>query len=263
MRLLRKFFRKLRGRKSSGPGYVYQPDHTVITDFCEFSGATPSDVERSINEYEQLCQADWRITPGNGFDEKSANFYENSKNYIYDLLLGNVSKKKVIEKLDAFTPQILQAIKSHPGKDFLEFGGGTGVMCEVVHGLGKSVTCLDIPGLPQQFARWRFRKYGLPIEIAVAKPDSLELTREYDIIFTDAVLEHLAPERQMSAVETLCRHTLRGGILLLLIDLAGKCEENPTHTEVDVAALHRIAHGNGFTCLHGENTFCSIWQKGA
>lgn len=262
MGLLRKFIRKLRGKKTSAPAYSYQPDHTVITDFCEFAQKTPAEVERAINEYEQLCQADWRITPGDGFDQKSANFYEKSQNYVYDLLLGNVSKEKVVEKLDAFTPLILRSILEHPGTDFLEFGGGTGVMCEIVHGLGKSVTCLDIPGIPQQFARWRFKKYGLPIEIAVAKPESLELSREYDIIFTDAVLEHLPPDRQMAAVETLCRHTHRGGLLLLLIDLAGECEENPTHTDVDLAALHRIAKGNGFTCLHGEGTFCSIWQKG-
>lgn len=261
MGLLKKFIRKLRGKKSTGPGYRYDPAHSVVTDFCEFSGRTPADVERAINEYEQLCQADWRVTPGSDFNQKSTNFYENSKNYVYDLLLGNVNPGKVAEKLDAFTPLILQSIKDHPGATFLEFGGGTGVMCEIVHRMGKQVTCLDIPGVPQQFASWRFRKYELPIEIAVAKPDRLELVSEYDIIFTDAVLEHLPADRQKSAVETLCRHVKKGGLLMLLIDLAGECEENPTHTDVDVGALHRIARGNGFTCMHGEGTFCSIWQK--
>lgn len=261
MGLIRKLFRKLRGKKSSSPSYTYQPDHVVVADFCEFSGMTPALVEQAINDYEKLCQQDWAVTPGEGFSEKSIKFYGASRNYVFDLLLGNAKKEMVIEKLDSFCPQLLSSIREHPGKDFLEFGGGTGVFCEIVHGMGKDVTCLDIEGVPQQFASWRFTKYKLPIRIARTSPDRVELDRDYDIIFTDAVLEHLPPERQLAAVETLCSRLKPQGLLILLVDLAGESEENPTHTDVDIRKLHDVPRRHQFRCEFGENTFCSIWRK--
>jgi glycosyltransferase involved in cell wall biosynthesis/protein-L-isoaspartate O-methyltransferase len=232
---------------------------TVIHDFSEFSGLSVVEILGNINNHHVLSGEEWIDVDGEGFSEKAREFYKTSNYYIYDLLSVNYNKTAVVGKLNNFNPGIIQLIRQHPGKEFLEFGGGTGLFCELVFRFGKNVTYLDIPGLVSDFARWRFEKYQLPINCIYSNPDRLELDRSFDIIFSDAVFEHLIDPEQV--MEELCDRTNPGGLMILLIDLSGHSEEYPMHADINISDLHQLIQTKGFENLTGVNSFCSIWQK--
>ncbi len=154
---------------------------------------------------------------GEGYDAKATQFYGRSQTYVYDLLGSNYRKDAVVEKLNAMHPRILQSIQAHRGRRFLEFGGGVGVMCQLAQEWGKEVTYVDLPSLVADFATWRFQRHEWPIRAFLADPQCLRLEGEYDIVFSDAVLEHVADPHQV--VRELCAHTAPGALLVLLVDL--------------------------------------------
>lgn len=234
-------------------------DLEILKDFSEFSGLSPTEVAKGIQEATIRCRQEWENLPGDTFESKASIFYGQSKNYIYDLLSANHSKKGVIRKMDYFNPLILYLLKEHVGRKFLDFGGGTGVMCEIAYEVGKLPSYLDIPGYVADFAQWRFKKRNLPIKTIISSPENFSLSEDFDIIFSDAVFEHLvSPER---AVNELCRHITNNGLFILLIDLSGQTAEMPMHRDVDVKGIHSMITENGFMNILGKNTFCSVWQK--
>lgn len=241
------------------PAYVYDPSHTVVNDYAEYSGLSVQTIADRINVNTEINSAAWRALRGTGTWEAAAmRFYGEAETYIYDLLSMNYSEKAVLDKLDRFDLAITSSIRDHPGKDFLEFGGGLGVFCEIASGWGKRVTYLDLPGPVMDFARWRFRKYSLPVACFDSCPRYMRLWHSFDIIFTDAVFEHLIDPEQV--LGELLAHLNPGGLLLLLVDL-GNDPARPMHRPIDIRSLHDQIRTAGCWNLFGDGTFCSAWTK--
>jgi 2-polyprenyl-3-methyl-5-hydroxy-6-metoxy-1,4-benzoquinol methylase len=247
--------------KEAAPSYKWDESHTVITDYAQFSGMSVGEVEAAVNSYKSLTKAEWETLPPGKFAEKAQKFYAISTHYICDILAANVSIDALTNKLNGYSTELLGVIQNHPGKRLLEFGGGTGVFCQIASKMGKEVTYLDIPGRPFEFAKWRFEKYGLPIRMLQTVPGVLDLTETYDIIFTDAVMEHL--DDPLTPTGILCDHLSPGGVLIMLVDLAGEEEDMPMHKDVDILQLHKVPEGRGLECLYGRHQFASIWKKPA
>jgi len=243
----------------AGRQYVYKRDHTVINDYAEFSGLSIRQIQKRVNSYKALTRAEWNRIASDNFEEKVNTFYSSSIFYICDILAANVSKQALQKKLQRFTPFILDSIRNHPGHCLLEFGGGTGVFCEIAQDLGKEVTYIDIPGQHFEFAKWRFAKYGIPVRMLETIPGKLCLGESYDIIFTDAVMEHLADPYTTAA--ELSAHLNPGGLLIMLIDLSGEDKEMPMHKDVDIERLHQRLLQTGLINFYGLRHFASIWSK--
>ncbi len=262
---LRRFFDRLLGRPppppKARPPYRYRPGDTVVDDFAEFSGQTVQVIEERINDFQRINAADWNALGPTGFAERSKAFYEASQNYVYDLLSANPRPEAVLEKLDACSPRLVQAIREHPGRRFLEFGGGLGVFCELVAGMGKEVHYLDIPGLVSRFATWRFEKHGLRIPFICADPGRIHVPSEYDAVLTDAVLEHLPAPLQLEASTAIGRAVAPGGVLVFLVDLTPPGPDFPMHHPVDIRALHRALRDTGLGCELGRDKFWSLWRR--
>ncbi len=77
-------------------------------------------------------------------------------------------------------------------------------MCPLAHEWGKEVTYVDLPGLVADFAVWRFKRHGWPIRMLLSDPKGLRLEDQYDVVFSDAVLEHVVDSDQV--ISELCRH---------------------------------------------------------
>ena len=242
-----------------GKTYYFHDTDTVISDFAEFSNEDVRSIESRMNDFHELAGNEWDELPQSDYAGKACVFYSSSKFYIYDLLTANFSRQIVIDKLNHYNPQMLKMIASHPGRKFLEFGGGLGVVCEIIHGLGKDVTYLDIPGLVSDFAAWRFKKYDLPVKMIMSKPEILKLEDSYDIIYSDGVLEHVVNPEQI--VRTLCSRLNPGGVFILIVDLAGPSENFPMHRHVAIESLHRIMRESGLAPMQGEGAFFSIWKR--
>ncbi len=239
--------------------YAFNPSHDVIKDYSEFSGLTTSEIEHRINSFKKLASGEWNNVPADSFAAKAERFYSSSQYYICDILSGNVSKQTVVDNMNRFTPKILESIRNHPGKRFLEFGGGTGIFCHIVQEMGKQVNYLDLPGMQFDFAKWRFNKYGLPIQMLQTRPGHLKLEEEYDIIYTDAVMEHL--DDPLTPSKELAGHLAKGGIFIMLVDLSGEDHDMPMHKDVDIVGLHKVLAESGLKNTYGLDTFCSIWVR--
>lgn len=239
--------------------FNYLSHATIIHDFAEFSGKPVIEIEHNMNHHNQLVNQEWENIEEKSYADKALKFYEKSKYYIYDLLSFNYNHLSVINKLNCFNPLIFELMKKHSGKDFLEFGGGIGVVCEIAYKLGKNVTYLDIPGQVFDFATWRFKKYNLPINIICSHPNHLSLNQKYDLIFSDAVIEHVI--NPQATINTLCQYVKNNGLLILLLDLSGHNEEYPMHQDIDIVPIHQIIENNCFVNISGKNSFCSIWRK--
>ena len=249
------------GTRRGTSHYEYDPEDTVIADFAEFASQPIPEIVAGIRQFRRLVQRDWRELGTLSFEEASKKFYSQSQAYVFDLLSGNPNRRVVLEKLDRFSPAIVSGIRQHTGRRFLEFGGGLGLFCEIVAGFGKEVTYLDIPGRVSEFAAWRFQKYGLPVRTIIKEAGCLDGLENYDIIYTDAVLEHMPYWEQQRVVKALGDHVSAGGILVLLVDLSGPTAENPTHEVVDIDLLHSTLEGTGLRCQEGRGKFWSLWQR--
>jgi 2-polyprenyl-3-methyl-5-hydroxy-6-metoxy-1,4-benzoquinol methylase len=231
-------------------------DGQIVKDFAEFSGLGIDKIVKNIQSYKKINMQD--------FTEKATKeeFYENSKTYAFDLLSVNWSLEVPPYKVNRFLPNCLENIKSHPGKRFLEFGGGLGVFSEFVKRYtSKNVTYLDVNGYVSEFAQWRFKKYGIDINLLLTSQDDFKLPHEYDIIFTDAVFEHLDPQQQLRYAKKLTSYLADGGMIVFLVDLGGHEENMPMHYDVDIKSLHNVFEESGLKNLVGVNSFASVWGK--
>lgn len=259
MQALKRLFRSFFPKKEKP--YVYEPGHTVIAEYAEFSGLPVAEVEKRINTYKSLTREEWSRVPGASFGEKAKSFYGESAYYICDILYANTSPEALSDKLDGFSPLLLKSIRETPGKRLLEFGGGTGVFCELAARMGKDVTYLDIPGKPYEFAKWRFEKHGLPVRMLLTRPGELDLREDFDVIFTDAVMEHL--DDPYTPTAQLASRLAPGGTFVMLVDLSGEEEDMPMHKDVDAIRLHDVLEKAGLMNVYGRNQFASIWKRPA
>lgn len=234
----------------------YLSSGCLVQDYAEFS-ETPLDtvVDRIIN-FRQLNVED--------FNDKGSHhdFYSKSKTYIYDLLSAHSDMEGPKRKINAFLPGVLDNIKEHSGKKFLEFGGGIGDICQIMSEWGgKDVTYMDIDTHISEFARWRFKKYNVPMNVKIIPQDSFTLDEQYDFIYQDAVLEHLTPEQQVSYNVKLAKHTTIGGIFVMIVDLSGAHDDMPMHYNVDIVEVHDAIETAGLRCIRGQYTFASVWTR--
>jgi len=235
------------------------PNHlegSIIYDYVEFSGMPLEELKTKISDFQRINVED--------FHNKASvqDFYENSKTYIYDLLGVNGDKIGIANKINEFIPELFDIIKEHPGNNFMEFGGGVGAFCEIIkENTNKNVTYVDVKGHISDFALWRFKKYNLDIDTIIIPQDSFKFETNFDIIFSDAVWEHLNPELQIGYLIDLDPYIRINGILVLLIDLSGENQNMPTHYDVDVVKICNTIKNLGYNNIWGDNTFASVWHK--
>jgi len=228
----------------------------IIYDFSEFSGMNVEDIKKSVLNFKDINKIDFH-------NKTSQNdFYENSKTYIYDLLGANWNLVGPANKINKFIPGIMDLIKNHPGDSFMEFGGGLGVFTEIVSKhTQKKVTYVDVKGYISDFALWRFKKYNLKIDYKIIPQDNFEFDKKFDIIFSDAVWEHLNPVSQIEYLVKLDKYLNNGGIIILIIDLSGEEENMPMHYHVDMNKIFTTMESLGYSNIWNNNLFATVWYK--
>ena len=228
----------------------------IVKDYSEYSGLSIDEIILNSGMSKELNRDNFKSSVD------SKDFYENSDTYIYDLFHANHDENSLAQKIDFFSPGFFYDISSRRSGKFLEFGGGLGVFCEIVKKrTNLEVVYCDIKTKISDFTLWRYDKYKVPIETMIIPQDDFELPEKYDVIFTDAVIEHLPAEQQEKYVKKLGSYVKKFGLLCLLIDLEGSNPEMPMHNDVDIFKLHSLLEQNGLSCVYGKNTFSSRWVK--
>ena len=151
----------------------------------------------------------WSECEGATFCDKAKVYYENTDEYLFDLLHGSRSK--------AWRKQVYQHFghwkwMTSIGPDVIEFGGGLGLTCSLLRDEGRRVTYCDVDGPAAKFARWYFERTGQrDIEILHTPSSELVLPegRQWDLVFSDSVIEHVPDPA--ATVERLARALKPGG----------------------------------------------------
>lgn len=228
----------------------------VVHDFVEFSGIPFQEVKERIKNFQVINTEDYHSK------KSTFDFYENSKTYIYDLLGANWNTAGPVNKIHKFLPGLMDILQEHPGEDFMEFGGGLGVFTQVVkEHTGKNVTYVDIKGYISEFALWRFKKYNIDVNTILIPQDDFTFSKKFDIVFTDAVWEHLTPETQIEYLYKLDKYINPGGMFILIIDLSGENSDMPMHFNVDIVKICDTMKGLGYKNLWKDNNFATVWFK--
>lgn len=229
---------------------------SIVADYAEYSKQDVIEIADKMSTFKQLTMHDFNGRP------TQEDFYLNSKTYIYDLLTAHGDLTGPANKIHKFLPGLLNQIKQHPGKKFLEFGGGIGDFCQILYEWGgKEVTYMDIQSHITDFAAWRYAKYNVSITMQIIPQDSFTLKDTYDFIYQDAVLEHLDAQKQLDYTDKLCKGLNAGGLFIMIVDLGGATANMPMHFNVDIVKVHDMIKINGFICERGENQFASVWRK--
>lgn len=229
----------------------------IINDYVEFSGEDMSNLVNKLLNYQLINKNEFHNY------ENSFDFYEKSETYIYDLLYNNTSREKLINKINLFSPFLFKTIINPNYKSFLEFGGGLGLFCEIVKMMRPdlAVNYADIKSKVSDFTKWRFKKRNINVNQIIIPQSDFDFPQKYDIIFTDAVIQHLKEDQQVRYMQKLSSYVNNDGVLIPLIDLSGKEDIMPMYNDVNIVNLHNILENSGMYCLYGKNTFSSIWKK--
>lgn len=198
----------------------------VVHDYCKFSGLDFEEVTKLISKGSELARDEWNQIVKTGSDEEIFQFYTQSKYYIYETLQPYLEPDKY--KKDINYLKILEFAKKilkEKGRcKVLDFGGGIGELCILLAKAGCETTYSDLPGAIAKFAEWRFNKYGVHVKQLYSRIDGINLPAcEYDLIVSDAVIEHLNRRYLENFIQTFSHALLNNGYIYLLWD--------PTYTQ--------------------------------
>lgn len=198
--------------------------------FSEYSGMPIKEVREAAHNYGGVNEVHWQECDADTWEERARQFYNIADGYVFDLINGNRSKahlQSVYEKWGHW-PWITKS-----GPEVLEFGGGLGLACSLFRDLGRKVTYVDIDSSPSRFARWYYeRTQQTDIEVLITPQEGLVLPegRQWDFVFSDAVLEHIIDPAP--TVERLARAVRPGGMMYLIIDAHNVGPGFPMHKHV-------------------------------
>lgn len=188
----------------------------VFRDYAEFSEEPVAEVVEKARTATEASAEEWRKLPGVTFSEKIAHFYAKTP-YIYAAMNAYLLWREYKKKETCL--RILEFVRDRvPGPAVLEFGGGVGQLSLILAAnTGKRVSSLDIPSRVMEFAAWRFRRHGTPVEQISAGAGAWPIPEgAFDCIVSDAVLEHI--EKIDVALAAMGKGIRKGGYLYLLID---------------------------------------------
>lgn len=102
------------------------------------------------------------------------------------------------------------------GKDYLDYGAGLGAVAMYLKEFfpDKNLTLADLPSTHFRFAKFRFRKYGIPVSF-LEIPEEGYPRGEWDTIYSFDVLEHIVDWEE--CIDWMNRALRPGGRLLLIV----------------------------------------------
>lgn len=227
----------------------------ILLDYCEYTQKNPQDIFHKLTQIKPVVAEE--------FKETGLLLYNKSENYLLEVMSGNVATKHREELIEKFLPALNYIMRYKNPKSFADFGAGIGVVCDIFEKKYKidNIYHIDVDGPLYNFANWRAKKYGKQRQYRVIPLEDFSLPESYDIIYTDAVWEHLKPDQQLSYASKLASYVNNNGLLIFLVDLSGHTNEMPMHFDVNIVEVHNKLTQSGLKCLVGQNTFASIWER--
>ncbi len=156
-----------------------------INDLIEWSGESREEVVRKMcDDCHIELKKEWdKIKIKN--EANITKFYSKTIWYIYDLTRYNI-EYKYMDRIKALRSKFT-------GKKILDFGGGIGTVSIALALNGNEVDYYDIYGKTWEYAKWRFDKYKVNVNMFTEK--MFDKLGKYDAIIFYDVLEHIPYEK--------------------------------------------------------------------
>jgi 2-polyprenyl-3-methyl-5-hydroxy-6-metoxy-1,4-benzoquinol methylase len=148
-------------------------------------------------------------------------FYRDTKSYIYELTAANHQ----VETLFNYTV-IIELLKRLGVKKIYDYGSGIGTFLILAKHYGLDGIYSDLKSNTMEFAKWRFKEFGLNIPMIEINPDLISIPNGQDCIVCTEVLEHIInPEELLTAIHL----SLNPGGILVVSESFDYVEEFCTH----------------------------------
>ncbi len=172
-----------------------------IREIAEYLGKSSEELKKELEavsekfggfgKYVKVTEEEWNSKK---IDQENAqevlSFYAQTKNYIPELMIISASEDK--QRLRRFVAAY--CLKERI-KKILDFGSGSGEDSIIASLNGMDASAADVEGKTFDFAKWRFKKYGVNVKTISVKDDK-PLSEKYDAITCFEVLNHVPnPER--------------------------------------------------------------------
>jgi hypothetical protein len=105
-----------------------------------------------------------------------------------------------------------------------------------------------------------FISQGPKITAIEAKAGSIYLPEKYDILYTDAVVEHL-PSHSGRSHQGNRASSEPGRYHDFIVNLSAPTTAHPYHPVVDIREIYDHLSTSGLSCKDGFQTLYSIWRR--
>jgi len=224
--------------------------------YCDFAGRDLEDVREDFMVRRELINNEWHDMEASDWVERATRFYKESKYYVLELLCSGPTAEFAEDKL--FAMGLGSWVESDLKSEILEVGGGLGFAAEAFAGRGHEVTCVEVEGDGRDFAEWRLRQAR--VNVRWLSPEELrDEDRKYDLVFSDAVMEHLVDPCGVAAM--LCKRVKLGGAMHLSIDIINRGREWPMRRWVDLSEMDEsVVAAGGVLKFRSPNLVSSHWE---
>jgi mycofactocin glycosyltransferase len=217
---------------------------SLLGEIAQFTGDDLDEVEMRCRRAVDVVADDWRAQVDAASRESVERYYDQSANYIYDLMWWHTLHDD-LSPLGYVTA--LDFAARHGCHSYLDFGSGVGVGAILFARRGFDIVLADISSTLLGFSRWRLELRGLPAQLIDLKSDKLP-EAAFDIITAMDVFEHLIDP--IETIDELHRAIKPGGFLFGRFH-AEIDESHPQHIVLDFTPM--------FARL-GELGFVEVWR---
>ncbi len=182
------------------------------------------------------------------------NFYANTENYIFELMEYHATEAKAMMR-----KRCIEIMKKHKIQTVLDFGCGVGqdsidaAMCGL-----KAIAC-DIPGLTLDFAKWRFKRRNLSIDIIEIISDQ-PLKNSYEAITCFEVVMHTTDPEKI--IRHLHQHLIENGLLFFTARFKDNYSLALKYNQKYESIFDGVIQSIGFKRIYREHMWGSRNEQG-
>jgi glycosyltransferase involved in cell wall biosynthesis/2-polyprenyl-3-methyl-5-hydroxy-6-metoxy-1,4-benzoquinol methylase len=205
----------------------------AVRELAEYTCLPEKDIVKRIRAVYAQQIREWRGIIGEKLtDDKVNEFYRNTDSYLFDLVQYNYENSFYIQLTEEVFSFCAGLSKERGGFKILDFGGGIGSQMISLSVLkGAELSYADIPGKTFDYAKWRFRRRQIDVDMIDASKEDFLGDKMYDVVITLDVIEHLvSPE---TTVEYLTKHIKPGGYLAAFTSFVDNNGEAGWHLNVN------------------------------
>ncbi|MFH1783734.1 MAG: methyltransferase domain-containing protein [bacterium] len=192
-----------------------------IDDLAEFFSKERHIIEEAfIREWSNLGSSVRAAWYGAAPETKKQinDFYQSTDSYIYDLIVIHKTWSRTMWRKIA-----IELFHKYGVETILDFGGGIGEDAIGFKKLGFKPTIYEIGLRTAEFAKWRFSKHNLEIEVITDRKD----LGQYNAVYCTEVLEHLTDP--VETINLLPHFLTKDGILLVTHSFERLSKRYPSH----------------------------------